>query len=434
MIASIVEWFKELIEGIKDRFRNPFTDNNSTPFAGAFMIALIIYNWELLYSILTFEDGVDRLNRIAIIKSYLAKHTILERIGHPLWIAFATIFAYNLFNNLSLVLVVIFRRWVRPAVWFIFDRNKLVDRSDYDRLNRRLNQFKEELSAATKERDEAIDERKKLVNSNSELALKFTQVVEEKNQLAVEQTKPHIEVDRLKYENDILYKDKEQLTTTLSTVTSELEQLRNSGQGQRQGLLIAFARYGWDGEYIDVAETISKLLQSGNSFSVKNDVLGGDPMKYAIKTLNVVYLLGDAKRTFDAVEEDNVTFDGSVLHSVPTEGSINNRVRIGNIPRLAGIFSGEWKLTCTLPNATKKEERVTINSRGEYFANGKHTYYLRMIEISENESVVFFRKVDLRQGTPVKENLKRTTKDTFEGSDSKGNRLVYQREYQVVKI
>ena len=106
---TIIDWFKSLFENIQERIKNPFTESNKTPFAGAFIIALIICNWELVYSLFQFDSDETREHKIAIIHSYLDKQSWEHRILCSVKIAFGSIIFYYVFNNASLIITILFR-------------------------------------------------------------------------------------------------------------------------------------------------------------------------------------------------------------------------------------------------------------------------------------------------------------------------------------
>ena len=49
-------------EFIKERTKNPFSESVKTPFIGTFIIALILYNWEIIFSIFYFDLSYNPWN------------------------------------------------------------------------------------------------------------------------------------------------------------------------------------------------------------------------------------------------------------------------------------------------------------------------------------------------------------------------------------
>src|SRR5271157_5022604 len=129
----IVTFFKSIVDNIKNRVKNPFSERNTTPFGGAYIIALVIYNWELLFSLITFDSGENRLSKIQIISDFLTKEEWYCRIGIPVLIAFGTILFYYIFNNISLGVTTFFNRWVKSFIYFLTDRSKNITREEYEK-------------------------------------------------------------------------------------------------------------------------------------------------------------------------------------------------------------------------------------------------------------------------------------------------------------
>ncbi|MBI2967705.1 MAG: hypothetical protein HYY40_07820 [Bacteroidetes bacterium] len=105
----IIDFIQSAIKNIKERIKNPFTERNTTPFAGAFFIALVLWNWELFYSLFQFDKDCTRIDKILIIETYLSKG-FYKIIIIPLILSFVSITAYYFFNNISLGITTFFNR------------------------------------------------------------------------------------------------------------------------------------------------------------------------------------------------------------------------------------------------------------------------------------------------------------------------------------
>ena len=83
-----------------ERIKNSFTERNATPFAGAFIIALVIYNWHLFFSLINFDNSETRISKIKIISDYLKEEeNRIARIGYPIIIAFGSIIKIIIIKN-----------------------------------------------------------------------------------------------------------------------------------------------------------------------------------------------------------------------------------------------------------------------------------------------------------------------------------------------
>ncbi len=120
------------IDNIKERVKNPFYESNKTPFAGAFVISLVIYNWELFYSLVNFDPHYTRLTKIDIIKDYLETKAWYDRLFTPILFAFGSIVSFYILNLLSLGLNTLYNRWGKASVFYFFDVGKNVPKLKLD--------------------------------------------------------------------------------------------------------------------------------------------------------------------------------------------------------------------------------------------------------------------------------------------------------------
>ena len=123
----------------------------SSPFGGTFITVWIIHHWQLVYSFFTFDDDCTLNDRIYILQHNLSKSDNCDLLWIPLGYTFLVMFSYLLLNNLGYAVILIFEKWAKPIIHFIFDRNKNASREDLDRL-------KNEVSIAYKQVEEAKDE------------------------------------------------------------------------------------------------------------------------------------------------------------------------------------------------------------------------------------------------------------------------------------
>jgi len=400
MLNGILDYIKRTISDIRERIQNPFTDSNSTPFAGAFLIALILYNWQLFFSLFSFDSNETRLTKISIINDYLIRETLLSRIGYPIAIAFGSIVFYYIFNNLSLGLTTIFNRWFKSTVLHFTDRSKIVTREELERVNSRANSSKKNYERIKSELSKSENERGNLDKQLNELSGKY---------------------DIVASENQRLRKDAESTTTTTTTTTT---------QPPREQFRIIYARYGAEETFNDVTEIVKKIVKSSGRFTVDNKMLEGDPVVYSIKNLFVVYEHNNETNSITSNEAEIVELRDGKLVTIQTELSKRKQNYLKNQEKIGDIFSGLWILTFTINNVSNSEP-VFIDKGGRYFAHSKHTFYLRTINIDEAGKKITFNKVDLQRKLHAKEILTIQDSDLITGTDSKGYSLEYKRQKEI---
>jgi hypothetical protein len=398
MINTITDYVKHVYETVKDRLKNPFTDSNRTPFAGAFVIAFIIYNWELIFSLISFDTKETRLSKIEIIKGYLESEVWYSRIGVAIGFAFASITLFYIFNYASLGLTTFFKRWYKGWILYYTDRGQTIPRTELDRNNIKINTYKKNYADLKDAYSQVEDERNELSSQLTNLTSQYSKATSE-----IEQLKQTIEQTRLS-------------TTTTTTTKSETE----------KQFQVAFAQYGINKEFKDVTNKVSDLLKINHKFTVDNRTLGVDPSKFFVKELLIVYLVDNEKFTLTANEEELVELKENKLIATSTEKSRVKQSYIINEKRLPEIFNGEWTLSSKKPGENYKE-RVIIDDTGKYYSNLKFSFYIKTIQIDENTKKIKFNKVRPDRTLHSKEDLTIINEGLIKGADSLGFTLEYNK-------
>jgi hypothetical protein len=387
----IVEYIKNAYEEVKDRLKNPFLDSNKTPFAGAFIIALLIYNWELIFTILTFDYFETRSSKITIIKEYIASETWYKRLLCTLGIAFASIIFFYIFNYLSLGITTFFRRWFKGIILYFTDKSQIVPLDELERNNKRYNIIKKNYDELKKSFSNVEDERNELSNQLSNLTSEFAELTNENNQLrnTIQESE-----NKLK-ENDSMAK-------------------------------ILFAQYGAEREFIDVTDIVTNLLAKSNQFTVDNRTMGVDPIKFSVKTLLIIYSIGTKVEKFTAIEEQEIELKNNKLHSKPTDKSKLKETYLSNEKYISDIFNGEWTLT-SIKSGKGVNEKVQVDNTGRYFSNYKHKFFLKSIQIDQSNGKIKFNKVNTQRTLHSKEDLTIVDNNFIKGVDSLGFTIEYRR-------
>lgn len=390
----IIEYIKETIENIRERIKNPFSESNKTPFAGAFLIAITIYNWELFYSLFNFESWISRENKILIIKQYLNERKWYERIGWPLAISFLSIVFYYTFNYISLGISTFFRRWFKGLILYYTDKSQIIPREEHETFSRK--------TTALKNRNETLKEN-------------FT---------------------KLEEENENLHSQLGELTSLFSKLKSEKDELENEAlkiqsdtgliKEKSEEMKIIYSHYGADSSYHDVTEIVSKLVKNNSKILINNKTFGQDPQMYSVKRLLIIYEANGERVKLTANEEEEVEVKGNKLIVHKTENSNLKLTYIKNEEILGNIFRGVWKLT-SIKNGKNYKENVRIDEFGNYYSNNNLTFFIKRIQINEKTKNIKFDKITHERTLHSQENLEIISNDKLKGVDSLGFSLEYEK-------
>jgi len=142
--------FKELFDSSKHVLHERITN----PFAGSFVLAWLTLNWELFYSLFTFDKETTLDSKVSFIKGYISSHWLGDMFLLPIGYAILIIIAYVILSNFVRIITSLSIKVIRPAIDKYFDGfsnlvsrevyNDLRDR--YDALNERYNKGRQELT------------------------------------------------------------------------------------------------------------------------------------------------------------------------------------------------------------------------------------------------------------------------------------------------
>ncbi|MBK9380294.1 MAG: hypothetical protein IPN39_03100 [Chitinophagaceae bacterium] len=364
----IKEFFSDTWENIKERVRNPFTEKNTTPFAGSFLIALIFYNWKLIFSLFNFDGTETRLTKLEIISNYLKAESWFYRFGNPILIAFASIVAFYILNNVSLGITTFFNRWFKATVLAIFDKSKIVTREELgrsmDSLNR-LRHLHEDLKNTFAQSQATIEDLKSDIFQKD----KTISEVNEKAFLNLKE-RDKMEVEKFNLEN-------------------EYQKLKNKSESFR----VLYAYYGYKDQINDVTEHVQKTLTKDRQLQVFNESFGDhDPAPFRIKSLEIIYEIKSQVFKISALEGSNIVFFEDSLRATDTEKSLAKTKLMRDRNKLSSFFGPNWKLFYTKENL-QNSESMNIDIEGNYYTDSVHTFLIDKIKITDSH--IEFRKMTL---------------------------------------
>lgn len=390
----IIEYIKDTFENIRERIKNPFSERNKTPFAGAFLIAIIIYNWELFYSLFNFESWISRENKILIIKQYLNEKKWYERIGWPLSISFLSIFFYYTFNYISLGISTFFRRWFKGLILYYTDKSQIIPREEHETFSRKALALKTKNDILKESSSKLEDEKENLLSQLTELTSQFSKLKSEKEELENKVPKKRSDSELIK---------------------EKIEEIK-----------IIYSHYGAGNSFYDVTEIVSKLVKNKSKILINNKTFGQDPLTYSVKSLIIIYEVNEKREKLIANEEEEIEVKGNKLIVHKTENSKLKLNYIKNEEILWNIFKGDWKLT-SVKNGKNYQENVKIDEFGNYYSNNKQTFFIKRIQINEKTKNIKFDKITLERTLHSQENLEILNNDRIKGVDSLGFSLEYER-------
>lgn len=381
---------KSFFSEVSRRFNDPFINRLRTPFFGTLILGIILYNWELVFTLFNFDRFTVRASRIQIIEEYLKKEGLFFRlIKSSLW-ALVSLFTYYVFSTLATA-VVILAKWAKAAITQLTDRGQTVIRAEHESLkhewaeaSNKISELRNELMHRNRELRESEEEVKKLMINDAELRGGISELTNENTTLKANLTLLGVEPG---------------------------------------GVNILSAVYGTVDKNIDVTQLV-RQLQDKKSFIVSNETLGGDPAYRQIKDLLITFSYGGEIKRLKAIEGSKINFEGDKLEVSETEVSKLKQLQRENEKEIAQLFAGNRVLEFTKAE-TRRQERVLITADGQYYRNGQRAFRLTAIDIDPKTGNISFDKIKPDGTIHTKEQLKKTKNGEFVGRDNKGFNLRY---------
>jgi len=303
--------------------KNPFSENNSTPFAGTFLIVFALYNWEIIFSLFSFDPFDFRADKIEIINALLKEHAWYARVGWPTLIAFGIILFYYICNNISLGITTWFNRWFKPFILSITDIGETVAKDEYERIRTQSDMFRTQYNDLRDKSAESQIKYEKLIQdkgeelnktifeSQSMLEQTQNQNKELNNTVAASKSKLAEYEELIKTQNNIL----ENKTTLLNQLNEELNDFK-----------ILLARYGTSDIFMDVTQRVTELFEKNNIFTANNKEMGKDPIDGKVKELLIFYQTLHEIKTLIVNEDENVELAGKIIVAHATEDSKRKQI------------------------------------------------------------------------------------------------------------
>lgn len=138
-----------MIEKAWDSLKGYIAHKTSDPFFGIFIIIWLIKNWNLVYSLLNFDEGTTLEQK----RNFVIQHFKATPFFETLLICLAEAFVILIITygvlNLSRLIINIFEKQITPKIYEITDKGSVVLKSVYkelleekERLEKRLDDEK----------------------------------------------------------------------------------------------------------------------------------------------------------------------------------------------------------------------------------------------------------------------------------------------------
>jgi hypothetical protein len=186
---AFFDFFKDLKDNVLERMRNPFILT--------FIISWLAHNWLLVYEIYYFDESSRSLgSRIDIIARYVDLHKCNNLTILPLFWSLGAILVYLLFSNIGLFLFSSSDRYIKPIIYKLTNKSRLVTKEihedllgSYENVKKQNDDLLTRESKLLRELEQHGHEKESLYSKVSELESQNKQLVLETKTLSAEKVK-----------------------------------------------------------------------------------------------------------------------------------------------------------------------------------------------------------------------------------------------------
>jgi len=150
-------------------FKDNLNEKTKNPFLGTYLLVWLVRNWELVFTILNFDDEFKLAIKVNFIKDYYNENEFLiglvKNIG---WTFLILILTYALLN-LSRLIINFSEKRINPEIYKLTDSKSIVLKSDYLKILRDRNNIQDRLD---KERNARFDAENKIKQLEERLSKK----------------------------------------------------------------------------------------------------------------------------------------------------------------------------------------------------------------------------------------------------------------------
>lgn len=158
-----------MIKDIFLSFKDNFQEKTSNPFLGTYLLVWIIRNWELVYTLLNFDEEQKLQHKVAFVKHYYERYDfVINLFENTLW-AFGLLILTYLLLNLSRLIINFSEKQLTPWVYKITDSKSIVLKEVYDKIKTEKYELEERLDKEREAKSNLDAKIKKLEEENTQL-------------------------------------------------------------------------------------------------------------------------------------------------------------------------------------------------------------------------------------------------------------------------
>jgi hypothetical protein len=147
-------------------FKENFRQKTTNPFFGTLIVVWIVRNWQAIYSLFTFEDNKTLAQRIWILQSYFQPEGFFINLLFCITISIVVLIISYLLLNLSRLIINFYEKKITPWVYQVTDKNSVVLKTDYQKLQKEIENLEKRLEQEREERIKVQNERDSLYQKN----------------------------------------------------------------------------------------------------------------------------------------------------------------------------------------------------------------------------------------------------------------------------
>lgn len=164
-----------MIKDIFLSFKDSISQKTRNPFLGTYVIVWTVRNWELVFALLNFDADQKLKQKVEFIELYYQNSNFIsDLLSNILWTFGVLLLTYSLIN-LSRLIVNFFDKVVSPQVYKITDKSSIVLKSDYQNLERKIEELEQKVQGERDSRLKVQGENENLEKRISELISQTTE-------------------------------------------------------------------------------------------------------------------------------------------------------------------------------------------------------------------------------------------------------------------
>lgn len=216
---GIKEWFKDTIEEIEGRFKNPLILS--------FVIVWLYKHWEIIYMIFNFEKNIPFPYKIMFIKIYIIENGFQNMVLWPLFISILSLIVFYLIGVIAQFIKLWLGKRLPAHLMGKYDTGNYELKSVSDNYKKRNKQYltdikdiQEQLNVKNEQADKDYEEIEKLTALNDTYSKSINEMSLENKNLKEEKVNNESTISNLIIEKNELEREKEIANKKIETLRS----------------------------------------------------------------------------------------------------------------------------------------------------------------------------------------------------------------------